>query len=149
METKEITLLSFQIQGNTFAVNALMVDHILEVPSQITMVPNSPPYMKGIINLHGNIIPVADLRIMMGHEEFTDNQDNSIIVINPLGNQESVIGLLVDIVQEVIETNRKVLKETVLEGKKGMIDTFEGTLLMNREFIHIINMNNLTEILEK
>ncbi|TCO10936.1 chemotaxis protein CheW [Natronoflexus pectinivorans] len=148
-DVQEITLLSFQIQEDTFAVDALKVDHILEVPENITPVPNAPEFIKGIINLHGNIIPVADMRIIMGKEDITSNQDNSIIVINPANNQDARVGIMVDIVKEVIETKSSELKETVLDGKKGLIESFEGTLLINDEFIHIIDMNNLAEIIEK
>jgi purine-binding chemotaxis protein CheW len=149
MEVNNRTFLSFQIGEDTFAVDALFVDHILEVPSRITKVPNTPDYMKGVINLHGNIVPVADMRIVMDCDDVTRNNDNSIIVINPLGDLESRLGILVDMVKEVIETNDSALKETVMEGKKGIVESFEGTLVQDAEFIHIIDIKNLTEIIEK
>lgn len=149
MEAHDITLLSFQIQEDTFAVDALQVDHILEVPPFITAVPNTPSFMKGVINLHGNIIPVVDMRIILDKENITNGADTSIIVINPSDQQDARLGVLVDMVKEVIETKREYLKETVLEGKKGMIDSFDGTLVLNNEFIHVIDINNLTEVIVK
>lgn len=149
MEAHDITLLSFQIQEDTFAVDALQVDHILEVPTVITSVPNTPSFMKGVINLHGNIIPVVDMRIILDKTDITNGADTSIIVINPSDQLDARLGVLVDMVKEVIETKRELLKETVLEGKKGMIDTFEGTLVLNDEFIHVIDIKNLTEVVIK
>ncbi len=149
MEAHDITLLSFQIQEDTFAVDALQVDHILEVPPVITMVPNTPSFMKGVINLHGNIIPVVDMRIILEKEDITNGADTSIIVISPTDQQDARLGILVDMVKEVIETKREKLTETVLEGKKGMIDSFDGTLVLNDEFIHVIDIKNLTEIVVK
>ncbi|MDG5799399.1 chemotaxis protein CheW [Marinilabiliaceae bacterium ANBcel2] len=149
MEEQDKTLLSFQIEDEVFAVDAMKVDHILEVPSQITEVPNTPDYITGIINLHGNIITVADMRILTGQKNKEKGADTSIVVINPTGEQDSKIGLIVDMVKEVIETESSQFKETVLEGKKGLINSFEGTVVINKEFIHVIDLNSFNEIIEK
>ncbi|MGQ1945616.1 chemotaxis protein CheW [Geofilum sp. OHC36d9] len=149
MEVQDKTLLSFQIQDDIFAVNALTVAHILELPPVITSVPNTPEFMKGIINLHGNIVPVADMRVIMGRENFTNGADTSIIVLSPKGDQDDKVGILVDMVQEVFEYKSSELKETVLQGKKGMLDSFEGTLLKNGDFIHVIDIKSLTHLIEE
>lgn len=149
MENVNKTILSFQINENVFAVDALQVAHILEVPSIITKVPNTPDHLIGIINLHGNIIPVVDMRIIMDEVIGEANADNAIIVINPAEIQDSKFGLMVDLVREVLEINSNDLKETILEGRKGMIENFEGTLFQNDTFIHIIDINHLAEIIEK
>jgi purine-binding chemotaxis protein CheW len=148
MEVQDNTLLSFQIQEDIFAVDALKVVHILELPPVITSVPNTPEFMKGIINLHGNIIPVADMRVIMGRENFTNGADTSIIVVSPTSEQDDKVGLLVDVVHEVFEYNSSELKETVLQGKKGMLDSFDGTLLKNGKFIHVIDIKNLMHLIE-
>ncbi len=149
MKALDKIFLSFQIGNDIFAVDALKVDHILELPSHITKVPNTPEYLLGIINLHGNIIPVADMRVIMHIEEIINGTDTSIIVLNPTGNQDAKIGILVDSVREVIETSNFDLKETILEGNKGLLDSFEGTFIRNDQFIHVIDINNLTEIIEQ
>lgn len=150
MEAKEITLLSFQIREDNFAVDAMQVLHILDYKTvRLTPVPNTPDLMLGIINLHGNIIPVVDMRVIMEKEDLSTGSDASIIVLNPEGQEDAVIGILVDMVKEVIETKDDQLQETVLEGKKGLIDSFLGTLVFNNHFIHVIDINNLIETIEK
>ncbi|HBG86292.1 MAG TPA: chemotaxis protein CheW [Marinilabiliaceae bacterium] len=150
MEVNDITLLSFQIQEDNFAVDAMQVIHILEfAANKLTEVPNTPEYMIGVINLHGNIIPVVDMRVIMEKEELSTGTDASIIVLDPIDQQDATIGFLVDMVKEVIQTKRDQLSETVLEGKKGMIDSYEGTLVYNKEFIHVIDIKNLIEVIEK
>lgn len=148
MENGNKTILSFQINQNEFAVDALQVVHILEVPPLITSVPNTSAFMKGIINLHGNIIPVVDMRLIMEEEIGVTNADNAIIVINPVDTQDARFGIMVDMVKEVLEIDTANLKETILEGKKGLIESYEGTLLYNETFIHIIDINHLAEIIE-
>lgn len=149
MENADKTILSFQINENLFAIDALQVVHILEVPPAITRVPNTPGFMQGVINLHGNIIPVVDMRIIMEETVGETNADNAIIVINPTDNQDARFGIMVDMVKEVLEINTSNLQETILEGKKGLVESYEGTLLYEGSFIHLIDVNHLAEIIEK
>ena len=149
MENKINTILSFKIKDNVFAVDALQVIHILEVPDIITKVPNTPEYMTGVINHHGNIIPVVDMRTIMEEKRGDKGKDHSIIIINLFNGQDVKFGIYVDMICEVIELKEGDLKETVLDNKKGMIDSYEGTMLHKGDFIHIINLKHLSEIIDK
>lgn len=149
MENANKTILSFQIKDNIFAIDALQVAHILEVPETITKVPNTADFIKGVINLHGNIIPVVDMRVLMDSKVGEANIDNAIVVVNPIEIQDSRFGIIVDMVKEVLEINTADLKETILEGKKGVIESFEGTLLFDNSFIHVIDIKHLAEIIEQ
>jgi len=149
METKVSTILSFKIKENLFAIDALKVIHILEVPNIITKVPNTPEYMVGVINHHGNIIPVADMRIVMEEEIGEKEKEHSIIIINFFNGQDIKFGIYVDMICEVIEVKDGDIKETILDNKKGMIDEYEGTILHKGEFIHIIDLIHLSEIIDK
>ena len=149
MENKINTILSFKIKDNIFAVDALQVIHILEVPDIITKVPNTPAYMTGVINHHGNIIPVVDMRTIMEEKREQKGKEHSIIIINLFNGQDVKFGIYVDMICEVIELKEGDLKETVLDNKKGMIDSYEGTILHKGDFIHIINLKHLSEIIDK
>lgn len=149
MENSNKTILSFQVKENLFAVDALQVAHILEIPPVITKVPNTPDFMKGVINLHGNIIPVVDMRIVLDQEVGEVHADNAIIVINPSEIEDAKFGIMVDMVREVLEINSADLKETILEGQHGMIESFEGSLLQDNAFVHIIDINHLAEVIRK
>ncbi len=148
MEENNKTYLSFQISEDIFAVDALKVDHIMELPSSITTIPNVQDYMKGIVNLHGNIIPVVDMRIIMKSTDNLDNEDASIIVINPDNNLESRLGIIVDVVKEVLSVDKAELKETILDGIKSEVNTFEGTFSTSGEFIHVIDIDNFIKTIE-
>ncbi len=148
MDENRKTYLSFQISQDTFAVDALKVDHIMEVPSVITKIPNTQEYMMGIVNLHGNIIPVVDMRIIMRVENIIDGEDVSIIVINPDDDQETRLGVIVDAVKEVHEVEKEDLKETILAGVQSAISSFEGTYSKEDEFIHVIDIKSFIETIE-
>jgi purine-binding chemotaxis protein CheW len=136
------TILSFKVSDENFAINALKVRHILE-PGKITKVPNTSAFLPGVINLHGNIIPIADLRMMLGVKNPVDTNDTAIMVISPDGQLESYMGLIVDIVNEVIEVQESQINTTQIEQGAGIIDTFEGMVNVGDEFIHLINIDDL------
>jgi purine-binding chemotaxis protein CheW len=94
--------LAFTLGEQEFAINLLKVKEIISLVD-ITKVPHTPHYVKGIINLRGNIVPVIDLRTKLGMEEIDYNERTSIIVItNPDNVQEAPLSIAVDFVAEVL-----------------------------------------------
>lgn len=141
------TLLSFKVGDEFFALDAMKVNHILEV-SEITRVPNTPDFMKGVINLHGNIVPVVDLRVMMGFPDNGINHDSAIIVISPDDQQENNLGVIVDMVKEVIEAGDIDIKPTVVDTQKSRLRNFKGTFFFEDQFIHILDIQEITSAAE-
>jgi len=141
------TIISFQAADEQFAFNALIVRHILEL-GKITRIPNVPEYLLGMINLHGNIIPVADFRMMIGAELVNRTKDTSIIVISPNNQVESYIGLVVDMVNEVIPINPSQITPSIIDQNLGMVDSFDGTIRLNEQFIHLVNIDALVQKIE-
>src|SRR5258705_9519301 len=97
------SFLTFTLDNEFFAINVSKVLEILEV-KPITKVPKAPPFMKGVINLRGNILPVIDTRnkFCMPQADFTI--DTCIIVLNiNTGVELLLVGALVDSVQKVID----------------------------------------------
>ena len=136
------TLLSFKLDEEYFAMDAMKVNHILEVP-EITRIPNTPDFMKGVLNLHGNIIPVVDLRVMMGFEKVEFTNDTAIVVINPDNQQDSSLGVVVDMVKEVVEADGIEIKPTVVDKEESMLRNFHGTFAIDDDFVHIIDIEEL------
>ncbi len=101
-ERKTGKYLTFSIAGEDYGISILKVKEIIEL-MPITPVPEAPPYVKGIINLRGKIIPVADPRIRLGIRggEYTDR--TCIIVVETTKNGTNVLtGMVVDSVSEVL-----------------------------------------------
>ena len=147
LENSYSTLLSFKIHDEFFALDAMRVNHILEVPD-ITRIPNTPSFMVGVLNLHGNIIPVVDLRLMMGFENVEFTSDTAVVVINPEEQQDSSLGLIVDMVKEVVETEGLEIKPTVADKEESMLRNFHGTFSMDNQFVHIIDIEELVAAAE-
>jgi purine-binding chemotaxis protein CheW len=95
--------LTFTLGEELFAVEITKVREVLDY-TKITKVPQTPEFMLGVINLRGNVVPVVDMRLKFGLDK-NDRTVNTCIVIMEISmeNERTVLGALVDAVQEVFE----------------------------------------------
>jgi purine-binding chemotaxis protein CheW len=135
--------LTFKLGGEMFASHVENVIKILEM-QHITEVPRTPPFMKGVINLRGNVLPVIDARIKFGIPQTEYTQKTCILVLNIRIEEEQVdVGAIVDAVHDVLEYDQdKILPPPGLGSKfkSGFID---GVMKVNDKFIMILNMNSV------
>jgi purine-binding chemotaxis protein CheW len=137
------TYLSFKLSEEVFAINVSQVLNILEM-SQITRIPKSPEYLKGVINLRGTVLPVVDLRIKFGLPEKDTTVDTSIIVLNIMMNEESVfVGIMVDAVREVLELKNNEIAPTPSIGTKYNSGFIKGMWRTDDKFIMILDIDKV------
>jgi purine-binding chemotaxis protein CheW len=95
--------LTFILGDETYGLEILKVQEIIGM-QEITKVPRTPDYVKGVINLRGKVIPVVDLRRKFGMQEIETTRKTCIIVVQVARNENSVtMGIVVDEVSEVLE----------------------------------------------
>jgi len=95
-------LLTFSLGSEGYGVSILKVKEIIGM-MEITPVPRTPEFIKGVINLRGKIIPVMDLRTKFGMESQEYNERTCIIVAEVLINgAQKLLGVVVDMVSEVV-----------------------------------------------
>lgn len=95
--------LTFRLDNDEYAVNVENVREILDV-CPITKVPQTPEFMLGVINLRGGVVPVVDLRVKFGFSAAEQTELTCIIVVEVMVDDDlTVLGVLVDSVQEVLE----------------------------------------------
>lgn len=138
---KVTTFLTFKLGKELFATDVKKVLTILEM-KPITKVPNSPEYLRGVINLRGNVLPVIDMRIKFGMTatEFTTN--TCIIVLNITFEDESIqVGILVDAVDEVLEIKDSEIEESPTIGTKYKTEFIQGMYKLNEGFIMLLNID--------
>ncbi|SEF99995.1 purine-binding chemotaxis protein CheW [Caloramator fervidus] len=125
----------FTLGNEKFALDTSIV-HGIEKMMSITKVPNAPYYVRGLINLRGNIITVVDLKSLLN--KYAKDEEENIIVVEV---NEEKIGLIVDKVDEVIEIENEMIEKSVenvsyikgiinLEGQ--IITLLEGEALLTR-----------------
>jgi len=115
--------LTFVLGNESYGIEILKVREIFGI-LHITPVPQTPPCMKGVINLRGKVTPVVDLRLKFNMEEKEHTQETCIIVVNV---NESLIGIIVDTVNEVIDISEDQIEDPPkFSAGKMKSDTIKG-----------------------
>ena len=91
-------LVSFRLGHEEYGVKITKVQEII-LMGEITRMPQTPGYIKGLINLRSNVIPIVDLRLRFGLEETEPTDETRIMVVNV---NDKTVGLIVDAVSEVL-----------------------------------------------
>lgn len=138
--------IGFKLSGNEFTIPILKVREIINTPA-ITKLPQSPHYMKGIINLRGRIIPVVALKElvnMKGVSASGASDGGKIIVV---ANRSSVFGVLVDSITSVIN-----IDESDIESPSGFIndslDRIEGIAKFDDRLVILLDTNKIVDMQE-
>lgn len=106
--------LTFNLACEFYGIDICYVTEIVGI-QPITIVPELPYFIKGIINLRGQIIPVLDVRVTFNKEEIEYNDRTCIIVVN-VGN--IFIGMIVDEVSEVLTIpDHNIVKPPIVGGE--------------------------------
>ena len=118
--------LTFTLSREEYGIEILKVREIIGY-MDITSVPRTPPYMKGVINLRGQVIPVLDLRSRFDMPEADVTEQTCIIVaeINQQGRRFNV-GLVVDQVQEVLDISSENIEDAPQFGTSVQMDFILG-----------------------
>ena len=93
-----LQLVSFQLDKELYGIEITKVREIILI-SEITRIPQTPHYVKGLINLRSTVIPVIDLRSLFGLQEGDMTDESRIMVLQACGK---TIGIVVDAVSEVL-----------------------------------------------
>lgn len=95
--------LTFSLAGETFGLGILSVREIIELPT-VTPVPLTPPWVLGVINLRGSVVPVIDLAVKFGHRPTELTRRCCIVIVEVrLHTELSLMGILVEAVSQVVE----------------------------------------------
>ncbi len=112
--------LTFTLGNEDYGVGILKVREIIGM-MEITAVPHTPPYVKGVINLRGRVIPVIELRSKFGLESREYDERTCIIVVEVQSATETVqVGMIVDSVSEVLTIPDEDIEPPPAFGTSGL-----------------------------
>jgi len=135
--------LTFKIGDELFALDVSQVREVLYL-STITKVPGSPPFMRGVINVRGSVVPVIDLRIKFGLPETVNTLNTRIIVMDLLLDGElTVLGAMADSVHEVRDLEAGQIEKPPKIGMRWRTDVIKGIGKQNDEFIIILDIDEV------
>jgi purine-binding chemotaxis protein CheW len=143
IETEDaVQMVGFVVAGELFGVDILMVQEIIKDIS-ITAIPDSPDFIRKVINLRGNILPVINLarRLKLDESRRSQSEDGWIVVLNVGGR---VTGFSVERVTRVIKVQAEKIKpppELVVSGLKS--DYIRGVCKYDKQLLAILDFNRI------
>lgn len=138
--------LTFMLADEMFAIGILSIREIIEY-GQVTEVPMTPKFIRGVINLRGAVVPVVDLAVRFGRTPRQDSKRTCIVIIDvesPCGSQE--MGVVVDAVSEVLEIPSPDIEPPPEFGSRIRIDFIIGMGKVGGRFVVILNPNQVLSV---
>ncbi|HKU06450.1 MAG TPA: chemotaxis protein CheW [Bradyrhizobium sp.] len=126
-----------------FALDAGMVREIID-PVPVTMVAGAKSFVPSVINVRGNVIPLADLRIRFGMPKTDESPDTRIVVIEiVLDNEPLLVGLTADKVYEVTEISHADVQQTPRVGMHWKPEYIRSISKWREEFVIVPNLERI------
>jgi purine-binding chemotaxis protein CheW len=131
----DLEALTFDIAGETFALEASIVREILDIMPE-TAVPGARPFVNAVSNFRGKVIPLADIRIALGMEAVANTIDSRIVVVEiELDGVMSLVGLRTDKVNEVTTLNKSASEPPPRVGMKWRPEFIDCLIKRGGSFI--------------
>jgi len=135
--------LTFLLDGEEYGVDILRVQEI-KGWEQATQIPNTPAYVRGVINLRGTIVPVIDLRERMGLETIEYDQTTVVIVLKVIGDDKArTVGFVVDAVSEVYSVRDEDLNATPDLGDAEKMRFVKGLATIDEKMLIMLDVDHL------
>lgn len=135
--------LTFKLEEETFALVVSKVREILDFTT-VTKVPQTPEFMRGVINLRGSVVPVMDLRLKFGMTATEKTVSTCVVVVETLlDNENMVLGVLADSVQEVIDLETDQIEPAPRIGSKLNTDFILGMGKRDDQFMMILDIDQV------
>jgi purine-binding chemotaxis protein CheW len=140
--------LTFRIGHEHYGLELSQTREIIEY-SGITEVPLMPNFLRGVINLRGEVVPVIDLAVRLGRKPIEVQKRTCIIVVELNNNEQNhVLGLLADAVSEVIEMDEDNIEDAPSFGANIRAEFIQGIAKREDQFIVLLDANNTLSIRE-
>lgn len=138
-----VQYLTFKLEEEVFALDVAKVREILEITS-ITKIPQTPEFMRGVINLRGSVVPVIDMRLKFGMSATEQTVNTCIIVVEvTLEGETIVLGALADSVQEVVEMEPDQIEPAPHIGTRLNTSFIKGMGKHEGDFVMILDIDKV------
>ncbi len=138
--------LTFVLSGEVYALGILNIKEIIQY-GDLTAVPMMPPFIRGVINLRGKVVPVVDLAARFGKGVTNVSRRTSIVIIemeqNDEGGDAQSIGIMVDAVNEVVDIAAAEIEPPPAFGAKIRPDFISGMAKQTGRFIIVLNLDQV------
>ncbi len=135
--------LTFMLAGEEYGVDILRVQEI-KGWDDVTAIPNTPEYLRGVINLRGTIVPIIDMRIRFGLEKLDYGPLTVVIVLKvDYGDKSRVIGIVVDGVSDVYNVPEDEVKPSPDFGSAVDTEFVKGLATIDEKMVIILDIDHM------
>ena len=126
--------------GQNFCIEITQIREIRRW-SPVTILPHSPEHVLGVINLRGAVIPIIDLAAKLGFEKISPTERHVIIIASI---DDTIIGLLVESVSEILGVSSDMLRETPRGPEDATTRAILGVITIGEDMTKVINLATLS-----
>ena len=135
--------LTFTLAEETFAIEIVKVREVIDYV-HVTRVPRMPAYLRGVINLRGSVVPVIDLRLILGMPSIEKTVDTCVVIAEVRMDGETLhLGMLADSVQEVIDIDPSQIDPPPKLGSLLNTEFIRGMGKRDEGFFIILNIDRV------
>ncbi|MCB1829522.1 MAG: purine-binding chemotaxis protein CheW [Chromatiaceae bacterium] len=135
--------LTFSLGGEDYGVDILRVQEIRGWEA-VTRIPNSPLYVKGVLNLRGTIVPVFDLRLRIGMPGREYTKGTVVVVLRIVGSDgEKNIGIVVDGVSDVLNMDAAEIQRVPDFGSRLNTEFIVGMVSAGKKMVMLLDVDRL------
>jgi len=142
--------LTFQLANEEYGVDILRVQEIRGW-EHVTRIPNSPDYVKGVLNLRGAIVPIVDLRIRFDLPQTEYTPTTVVVVLSVLvnnGEKERIVGVVVDAISDVVNAKMSDVQATPGFDSSIEIEYIQGLATAGDSMLMLVDVDKLLNIEE-
>jgi len=133
----------FTLENEYYGIPISKVQEVIRY-TPITPLHDVSPFLKGVINLRGKIIPVIDMRLKFGMEEKPYNDRTIFIIVEVLSSDMVYhVGLIVDSVKDVVEIDENKIERTTEIGFKFKSKYLQGIIQIGDNMVMLLNLDNI------
>ncbi|SDB59165.1 purine-binding chemotaxis protein CheW [Desulfonatronum thiosulfatophilum] len=135
--------LTFTLDKELYAMDIAKVREVLEY-TDITRVPRTPDFLRGVINVRGRAVPVVDMRLKFGMTRTEETVNTCIIIVEvDVDGENTILGALADSVQEVFDLEPDQIEPAPRLGTRIKTEFIEGMGKNGEQFIIILNIDKI------
>ena len=140
-QVEAIQYIVVRLGEEQYGIDIRYIENIVRMQN-MTRIPKVPDYLKGVINLRGEVLPVMSIRLRMGLAADEITRATRIIILNL--EQEGNVGIIVDEVKEVVALEEQDVEKVTYDATDGAINFISGVGKRGNELISLLDLNAIT-----
>ena len=141
-----VQYLTFMMDNEEYGIEILSVQEIRGW-EPMTVIPNAPDYVKGVINLRGTVVPVIDLRLRFQLPKVEYSEVTVVVIVKVLiEGHEKIMGVVVDAVSDVYSLNKDEAAQTPVVGDMANKEFIDGLINVGDKMVVLLDLNKVLDI---